>query len=243
MTPSLTISSDSNTDFAAELRLNRIMNGQETTSSGKIVNAASRNMATRHDSLALNYNVLADNVACAQTVVTTTQNALTELVSEVKTLREFCISADDDAQAQQFAASIKEKIDAILDTECTIVKDDNELPIKVLGNQGKTISMGETLLGGAHTDSMVVGNADVLGGTKFNALYSGLSSITVSNAKTLCDDALDELFGKISNQGVQFNVLSNRYHMLNDLASTYHMGSDDQGVSTRYSTNVINALF
>jgi len=214
-------------DFAAELLLNRIMNGQLASETGKTVTAANRALASTFDQTAQSYGVIAENVANGMTIVEGTQNALTELVDQVKSLSELCSSSENDSQAQSLALGIKDNIDAIL---ASVVQGTT-----VLGDQGRTLTIGE---GGSET--LDVGKAAInASGTAFNTLYTGLSSITPSSAQALCSDALDELYGAIAKQGAQYSILSNRYDLLNDLASTYHKASDDEAKQNTTSTDTL----
>lgn len=221
-TTSVTSTLRQDSDFAAELLLNRVMNGQANPQSGMTVTAANRALASKFDATAFNYNVLAENVAYGKTIVEGTQNALTELVSQVKRLGEMVASASDDAMAQDLASAMKKNIDKILETESH--------GIKVLQNQPKKISIGED---GA--EELEVGNLQLTNSSvnpQFGALYSAISSttpgaITASNALEMTGAAVDELYGKIAQEGARNKILSNRYDMLNDLASTYHKASDD----------------
>ena len=212
----ITSSLTQDSDFAAELLLNRIMNGQMQPESGRTVTAANRALASSFDQTAAGYGVLAENVAFGKTIVQGTQNALTELVNQVKSLGKLCSAADSALQAQTLALDIKQNIDDILATKV--------FGTDVLGNNGKTIAIGE-----ASSETMDVGQANVNAqGSAFNTLYTSLSSLTPSSVEPLCSAAVDELYGAIAKQGAQYAVLSNRYDLLNDLASTYHKASDDE---------------
>ncbi|MBO4300045.1 MAG: hypothetical protein J5861_00425 [Desulfovibrio sp.] len=220
-------------DFASELALNRVMNGQTVPESGRGLNAASRALASGLDATALGYGVVAANVASARTLVEGAQDAITELVSQVRHLGDLCAGASSDAMAQSLAASVKQNIDALLQTEVQ--------GVKVLGNSGRVVSLG---LG--NSDSMTVGQADInRSGSKFAALYNALTGgLTRASAQGLCEDAVHELTAAIGTQGTQYRILSNRYDMLNDLIGTCHMASDSQSVTTAASPSpsLLNAF-
>ncbi len=227
----VTASSGDN-NFAAELALNRIMNGQSAPANGHGLNAASRTLAAGLDVTAQRYGVIAANVASAQTLVQGAQDAITELIAQVKNLSDLCAGAQDDPAAQSMAADIKTHIDALLHTEVQ--------GVKVLDSTGRTVSLGP---GGM--DTVTVGNANInRGGSKFDALYNVLTSgLTRASAQSLCEDAVNELTAALGTQGAQYKILSNRYAMLQDLIGTCHSASDSQGVMTAGSptSSLLNA--
>lgn len=221
-----------NTDFAAELLINRVMNGQLETKNGKTINAASRLMATRHDATAFSCDVLAENVAWGKTIVQGTQNALTELVDQVKKIRETFSVDDASVRNSDIASSFVDQLNAILQTEV------NGLQVLSSGT-GLDLNIGIN-----SQDFINIGNADVSSGSAFSTLYNKLSTTGVdySTISDDCDKALEELFEAIANQGVKYKILDNRYVMLNDLASSYHDASDDQAVNMGGSMSVLNAF-
>ncbi|MBQ7585948.1 MAG: hypothetical protein IJU40_06860 [Desulfovibrionaceae bacterium] len=223
-----------NTDFAAELLINRVMNGQLETINGKTINAASRLMATRHDATAFSCDVLAENVAWGKTIVQGTQNALTELVDQVKKIRETFSVDDASVRNSDIASSYVDQLNAILQTEVN--------GLKVLNGSGTGLDLN---IGINSQDFINIGNANVLSGSAFSTLYTNLSITSGSDYSTIsdyCDKAIEELYGAIANQGVKYKILDNRYVMLNDLASSYHDASDDQAVNMGGSMSVLNAF-
>lgn len=230
-----TSSLSTSNDFAAELLLNRIMNGQLKADSGKTVTAGSRALAARLDTTAQSYGSLSSNVAAAQTLVQGAQDAVTEMISQLKYYTS-AISNMDVADAKALWTDINTNLTALL---ATVIDDGSGAPLAVLGSTGKAVSLG---LGTAETTT--VGGLDVASGTAYSALTSGVSGATAtSDIQSLCDDAIDELYGVVTRCGAQANLLANRYDMLNDLATTYHTASDEQATSTGGSaSSLLNAL-
>ena len=230
-----------NTDFAAELVINRIMNGQLETKDGKTINAAGRLMATRHDATAYTYGALAENVAYGKTIVEGTENALTELKSQIEHIRDI-FSADDLQNTQDLAESLLDNLDAILATEIN--------GVKVLDNTGFDVTLS---IDGNET--IKIGQGDARGGTYFGTLYNELDALktntpiapstslpTQSDIVNHCNDALTELIAKIGTEGQNWGILDNRYVMYNDLASTYHTASDDQVVHMGGSMSILDSF-
>ncbi len=227
-----TLSQDS--DFASELLLNRVMNGQAEPSSGMTVTAANRALASKFDATSYNYNVLAENVAEGMTIVDTTQDALTELLSHVKRFGELLETADNSTMASELAQSLKKNFDLILDTESH--------GVKVLQNGGKNITLGEDFSSSGGNDVLPVGNVDILNSSgAFGTLYDAISSgsVTSDNAMELAKNATEQIVGAIAHEGARHMILSNRYSMLNDLASTYHKASDDEAKQNVASDNTL----
>lgn len=210
--------------FAAELALNRIMNGQALPQSGKALNGAARALGARLDATALGYGVVTANLASAQSIVEGTQNALTELKEQVQNVYDMCLSAKDDATAQNMAAALRQNIDTLLDTEVLGVKvlDASTTPL-----QDRTKYLG---LGPLGTDAMTVG-LDFRHATQFSNFYSELTSATMtrSGLQDMCAHALKEIVAAIGEQGAQYQILSNRRTMLEDIIGIFHTASDHEG--------------
>ena len=121
-----------NTDFSSELLLNRIMNGQMKTDTGKTVTAGTRSTAAKLDATALSLGVSAAAVGSAKTIAQGTQSALTEVVAQLKSLRDQLASptADKSTIAGTYAANLT----ALLGTTV----DDTV----VLGATGKNVKLG-----------------------------------------------------------------------------------------------------
>ena len=227
-------------DFASELVLNRIMNGQVETNGGKTINTATRNMATRHDATALSCDVLAANVAADKTIVETTQDALTEIIYQIEKVREASLAVDVDIDA--FGHALQDNFDSLLATEVQ--------GVKVFQGRGETATIGNPAVNLFET--LDVGDLDLRSTStspKFADFYTGIASggslITQAGSRDqvaqLCDDAIQELKGYIVRKGAQINILNNRYDMYNDLAATYHDASDGEAMNMGGSTGILNA--
>lgn len=212
-----------NNDFASELVLNRIMNGQIKSDTGKTVTAAGRVMASRLDATAFANSVAAANVSNGLTIAQSAQNAMTELAAKVKKLQELGATAKTNDEVQAYAAGMKTEIEALLDTQA----DGAEVIGGKAGDKAlQTVDLG---LGSGPVNVGVQVNKS---GTKFNDLYAVLSTgATQANIDGLCSDAIDELYAAIATVGSQYDTMNNRYQMLNDLNETYHAASDMQAVT------------
>ncbi|MBQ7738905.1 MAG: hypothetical protein IJT59_04565 [Desulfovibrionaceae bacterium] len=228
-----------NTDFAAELLLNRVMNGQLETSKGKTINGATRHMATCHDATAYTYGVLAENVAYGKTIVEGTQNALTELVDQVKKIRNIYSTDDSSVFDPSVTSALKSNIDSLLATEIE--------GVTVLGNSGRNLTLGIE-----GNEQITIGKANVNNSTahaafhnfydELSRLSNGTSTSTSTQIRDLCDKAMTDLYGEIATQGQQWNILDNRYTMFNEMVSSYHQFSDEQAVNMGGSMSVLDAF-
>lgn len=215
-----------NNDFASELVLNRIMNGQIKSDTGKTVTAAGRVMASRLDATAFANSVAAANVSNGLTIAQSAQNAMTELAAKVKKLQELGATAKTDDEVQAYATGMKAEIDALLDTQA----DGAAVIGGKAGDQDlQTVDLG---LGSGPINVGVQVNKGGTNGTKFNALYAVLTTgATQADIDGLCSAAIDELYAAIATVGSQYDTMNNRYQMLNDLNETYHAASDMQAVT------------
>lgn len=212
-----------NNDFASELVLNRIMNGQIKSDTGKTVTAAGRVMASRLDATAFANSVAAANVSNGLTIAQSAQNAMTELAAKVKKLQELGATAKTDGEVQAYATGMQAEIDALLDTQAD--------GAAVIGGKAGDQDL-QTVDLGLGSGTIGVGVQVNKSGTKFNALYTKLSTgATQANIDGLCSAAIDELYAAIATVGSQYDTMNNRYQMLNDLNETYHAASDMQAVT------------
>lgn len=232
------------TDFASELLLNRVMNGQQEPESGKTITAANRALASKFDATSYTYGVLAENAAVGKTIVDTTQNALTELLDQVKSVGQN-LTGLDGSTAQSLAGVAVNALDAILATESSAAPGK-----KLLQSDTFPITIGEI-----PTNSSDIGTVDTLtvGGININA--SGLAldnlrtelvgiaggTITYDSARLaqLTSKAQDQIMGAIAREGSRQQILSNRYDLLNDLITSYHQASDDAAKQLYASDNTL----
>lgn len=212
-----------NSDFASELVLNRIMNGQLKSDTGKTVTAGGRATASRLNATAHANAVAASNVAAGLTLATGAQNALTELVKKVETLRKDAAAAKDDDEAKAIAATIRNDIDAILQTQIDATF--------VLGGKDGDKDLGTVSLG-LDSGNATVGVKVNEGTTKFKVLYGKLGSFTIEDATSeTMTNAINELYQDIALAGSQYETLNDRYEMINDLNTTYKTASDNQAIT------------
>ena len=225
-----------NLDFASELLLNRVMNGQLKAQSGRTISPASRAVAADLDAAARSYGVIASNVAAAKPIVDGAQSALTELAAVLEKTRDAMLGAPDAAAVSSLAAEARTEMDALLRASFDGVSPLGSGP-------GSTRSV---TLGPGAGETMTVGGLNLGGGgTAFDTLYNSLdATLTVAPTADAFNDAIAWLANLVARQGAQRNVLTDRYDMLSDLAATLHDASDDQAMTAGgSSSSLLNTVF
>ena len=223
-----------NTDFSAELLLNKVMNQTYRTENGKTLTLAGRINAAKMDSQAFQYGIQAENLAKAQTVVNATQDALTEVVAMAKKIQ----SSEVDSSSASRA-----KLAAELRTELTEKVKTVVEGLSILSS-GNSSTVGLGLGSGVMTIAPSAATDGGLGA--INSLSSALSSLSVSSAtadRSLINSIIEDLYGAIAVEGAKAELINNRYDTLNDIARSYKEATDDQVVTQGGSpTSLLNAL-
>ncbi len=218
-----------NTDFAAELLLNKIMNGQYRTTNGNTITMGGRINAAHLDVASRANNAAAGNVAKGVTIVDGTQDALTEILALAKNAYEAATTTTDSVALKKLGTEYSNQLARLIATTLD--------GVAVLG--GTTIDLG------AGSGSLSVG-VDITADAGYQALVSAISSMAAGDttaAYSIMENAIKGVLGLISVAGAQANLLNNRYDMLNDLASSYHTASDHQVVTQGgNATSLLNAL-
>ena len=106
-----------NTDFAAELLLNKVMNGQYRAESGKTLTMAGRINAANLDATAKTYNVSAENIQKGSVIADATQDALTEMIALAKRVQEASLVTTDSNALSKLGTEFSNQFAALYDTE------------------------------------------------------------------------------------------------------------------------------
>ena len=214
-----------NTDFAAELLLNKVMNGQYRADSGKTLTMAGRINAANLDAKAKTYNVNAENIEKGSVIADATQDALTEMIVLAKKIQEANLSTTDTDALVKLGTEFSNEFAALYGTA---VEGVNVL------NGTQTVGLG---LGGSVSVG-VSGDADI------QALSTAVASMVGgANITTNLDDIIAHLYATIATEGAKASLLANRYDTLNDLAANYKVASDNQAVTEGGSpTSLLNHL-
>ena len=214
-----------NTDFAAELILNKVMNGQYKASNGNTLTLGGRINAAHLDAQAHTLDVTAENVVKARTIADATVNGLTEMISLAKKAQE----SNNGSIASTDLAKIGTELQ------------------KQFGEIYKATVEGVSVLSGSTTVGLGLGNGALTlgasGDAGIAALSSALSSLAAGSTASNLETTIDALAASLGVHGSRASVIQNRYDMLNDLAVSYKEASDDQAVAGGGSpTSLLNAL-
>lgn len=220
-----------NTDFSAELLLNKVMNKQYKTQNGNTLTLAGRLNASNLDSQAQGYGVLAGNVAKAATFADATENALTEMLDLAKRVQGAANSTSDTAAMQKLGTALQSEYDSLLASSVDNVALIGGTKEAKLGLGSSSITLG----------SADYGTAGALGNLK-TALAAMSAGSTTTDPTTL-DTTISQLNAAVAAEGSKASVLHNRYDALNDLSASYLQASNDQAVTAGGSaSSLLNSL-
>lgn len=219
-----------NTDFSADLLLNKIMTGQYRTQNNNSITIAGRMNAAHLDSTATKLNIEAETARKGMVLADSAANGLSEILERVRDFAEINTTLTG-SDLQSAASEVQSQLTTLIGTQVN----------------GTSVLGGETnvLLGQGDTTGVKVG-LDLANETAYKAFTEALTDL-VDNGTAIDDtvikSAINELMVNITNEAGKSNVLENRYNSLNDLANSYHDASDDQVVTAGgNSTLLINKL-
>lgn len=234
----------SNNNFSSELLLNKLMNGQIQSNNGNTITLGTRSTSSKQSREGLAYGVSAANLEQGVLNATATQNAVTALLDQVKSIGK-TISENNPEGTKIALGAIQTNLTELLKTKV----DD----VEIFGTNGLSTENG---LGG----SINIGSLDVIGGTAYAALNTALVAVAAASndptatppaaltdaitaLKPLLDAAIDELIGVSGKVGAQVGILSNSQDMLQSLAVDYGNAANNQIVSeTGSSTGLLGNL-
>ncbi|MDR1777634.1 MAG: hypothetical protein LBR31_07395 [Desulfovibrio sp.] len=225
-------------DLAAELVLNKIMNNQLATSTGKTVTAAGRTMAAKLSSEGYAAGAAAGAVSSGLGYVQAAQSQVTEMVAKLQELQKTfaaATSAADVVAAQTQADTAFNYITSQL------------LTAKIGGTSGQSLfpgSSGLTINAGMGAQIKILGSDPAATMTTLTGTVTGLSAAT--DAQTALDalnTAIGELEGYISDYGISYKQLSDRAAVLNDLAAGFDEAAAGQSINaTQGASALLSAM-
>lgn len=223
-----------NTDFASDLLLNKVMNGQYSATSGKTITVAGRINASSLDAQATKHGVTAENVRKGAVYADAVANGLSEFADIAKRAIQYNASMEGDA-LKKAASGLVAEFNALKNMTAddgTKLFDAGTTPSFDLGQGCGTVALGiKTASGG-------IGNLS----TALAALSAGTKITATGTANTLALSQ-SQLLGEITDASAKAALLENRYDSLNDLISSYKSASDDQVVNSGgNSTSLLNNL-
>ncbi|MBQ9537066.1 MAG: hypothetical protein IJU79_04660 [Desulfovibrionaceae bacterium] len=218
-----------NTDFSAELLLNKIMNNEYRANSGKTLTIGGRMNAAKLDADAQLFGIDAENVAKNVAIADATQDALEEILSLAQKAQSAAKLTDTAAQVA-LGTEYKNQLAELLKATVNGVSILNTTQTAGLG-----LGAGQITLG-----------LEMSANDGYKALTSALSAIsagTGSSAVSVLESAVNQLISTVAVHGSKAALLSNRYDALNDMATAYKDASDAQAVNTGgNATSLLNSL-
>ncbi len=205
------ISSTGSSTMATELLLNKIMNGQVDTGTGKTVTAGSRAAAAELSRDAMTPALESANVKKSEAYAVEYQNDVTEIVNYLNNLNQALAGADDTMGAQ---LSLEAK--AFLGTYAT----------KTIGG-GTPFTDDTAALDIGNGQTLVIGNNT----TANDALTAFDTEVTTTAAlQAYVDTALSAFNSELARTGLQVETIRGRSALLDDVAATYSDAAANQYV-------------
>lgn len=221
-------------DISAELLLNKLMNNQVKSSTGKTVTAAGRAMSSKLNSMGYEVGSAAGVVASGQGYVIAAQDQVTSMLTKLQEMQKlFAGTATNFSTAgasagviwKELATMEKAKLDGI-----TLLK----------GGTGKVLDAG------MGNKISILTKAVGTGLGKLSALkaYASTGGFTAGNkdaALTAIDEAIAQLTGYVADYGSSYNLLRDRVTVLNDLGKTFVDSAAEQTLTGGGGTSALLA--
>lgn len=247
-------------DFASELMLNKMMNGQVASSNGNTITAGLRSQASALYRDSIEPSIASANVSAAIPDVTETQSAITEAKVYIENLYDNIITGD----YSTVASTISEGVAWLGNFLDTYSKEEDADSATTGATTTVDIGLGSTYdVGGINLSSIAAlysqlstindeYDAENLSDgynalEEFRALEKGLTSYTAydgtdtsisdATATSYFNNAIDEAIDGMTVTSMQIQTLQNRSLMLEEVASTYSTAGDSQILTGAGSTS------
>lgn len=222
----------SQSSFASELLLNKLMNGQVQSSTGKTVTAAGRALSYAMSGKAYEYNVAEANmingagmVSAAQAEVTNVKDQLDKLKKDMVTLQN--TSGAKATEIKALGATAKTVLDAI-GSSLSKAKYNN---MSLFDGAGQTLKAGDnsTIKVLGQTVSLTVGKLKVLSTLVGSAKLTNLAKL--SSSITAVDDAINEMLQYMSNYSYSLKEVQNRALILAEKGESLNAAASGQAIT------------
>jgi hypothetical protein len=216
-------------DLAAELLLNKIMNGQVKTESGKTVTAGSRAKASELNRQAVAPSIASANVKAGIASAVQIQTHLTEGKAYLENLDK-ALADTTQVSAKKLATDAKKYMGNFLNLEVDGIKvfEDTANTIDVSLGFGDTLTLGDIDFDSVHAAALV---------TSLDALIATTPATTEADLATAVKNVRDDLEAAIATAnsnlgltGMQVQTLEGRSAVLDDLSATFTDAASQQFV-------------
>lgn len=229
---------EASSSLASELLLNKIMNGQVQTSTGKSITAAGRALSSKLSSNAYELRVAEKNMVYGEGLVSAAQSELSGIRDQLTNLKASLLDLRDGGDAWQNtaaitklgkeAAEVKEQVSVALGSKYNGVVLNTGAAIKLNSGNGMSIS--------------VLGDKLDLSG-----LLATLAAITnmagVKGAITAIDSAVEDILGHEAKYSATIKSLQNRQILLADQGAGLDNTAASQSVTgMNGASNLLNAM-
>ncbi len=207
--------SSTTSSMASELLLNKIMNGQLETDSGKTVTAGTRSSAAALSNEALTPALESAEVKKGEAYATEFQSHVTEAVNYLTNLQAAVSGAANDTAAAALLTGAKTFLATIQGTTINGVT-----PLAAASPTALTASLGN-------------GQTLTIGGTAATDLATFTSSAATTKATilTAIQTAITELNESVATTGLQVQTLRGRSALYDDIAATYSDAASQQYIT------------
>lgn len=230
---------EASSSLASELLLNKIMNGQVQTSTGKSITAAGRALSSKLSSNAYEMRVAEKNMVYGEGLVSAAQNELSGIRDQLTNLKASLLDLRDGGAAGQTptaiaelgkeAAEVKAQVSAALGSKYNGVALNAATAIELNAGNGMTIKV---LGGGAMALSTVM-----------NALSAIATKGDVATAITAIDSAVEEILGREATYSATIKALQNRQVLLADQGASLDNTAASQSVTgMNGASNLLSAM-
>ena len=227
-------------DLAAELLLNKIMNGQIKTESGKTVTAGTRAKSSELNRQAIEPSIASANVKAGTAKALEIQTHLTEAKTYFENLDKALAGATLDTakslakDAQTYIANL-----ALREVDGVAVFNAGSTTDVSLGVGTESLALGGIALDTAFAvadTGLTASLAGILAATDDTTLATA-----VGKARTGLDDAIDVSNAGLGLTGMQVSTLEGRSVILDDIAATYTDAATKQSiVATGGASGLLN---
>lgn len=235
--------SSTTSSLASELLLNKIMNGQVQTSTGKSVTAAGRAVANRLSSTAYELRTAEKNMAYGEGFVSAAQGEISSLKDQLTSMKKNLMDVANN-QAANGTDFKNASVDAI------------EAYSQYSAAMSKAMYNGKSLLASSSKLDLNAGNGmtiSVLGdnlkskasllGTVRTALAGVVDKATATGALTKINNAISMLEGYEAKYGEDIKALQNRQLLLADQGASLDSTAAAQSVaSLSGASNLLSAM-
>ena len=218
-------------EISSELLLNKIMNNQVKTSTGKTITSAGRTVSSRLSATGYAAGASAGAVAGGLGYVQAAQDQTTEMVTKLNEMQKQLAVLNSSTNGTAATATLSTAKDLM----AYVTKLTNS------GINGQSLFTGKGILldaGMGSTIKILNKTIAVTGTTPLGSLNTALGALTSTFcAKTMktATDALNAAIGAINgyigDYGVSYNQLRDRTEVLNDLATGFNESAAGQAIS------------